>query len=119
MVKYFEYYNADGDYVRIFIKNTVDTDEGMRFDIDNERTNKNHADDLYSWYEKCCELCDFSNNLIFTEINDNGVIESHTIHDAKIVQQSKDADGENEAYWMKYSLRRVIVDDFDLTDCMS
>ena len=41
MVKYFEYYNADGEYVRIFIKNTVDTDEGMRFDIDKERTNKN------------------------------------------------------------------------------
>lgn len=119
MVKYFEYYNADGEYVRIFIKNTVDTDEGMRFYIDKERTNKNHAEDLYSWYEKCCESYDFSNNIIFTEINDNGVIESHTIHDARIVQQSQDADCENEAYWMKYSLRRVIVDDFDLTDCMS
>lgn len=119
MVKYFEYYNADGEYVRIFIKNTVDTGEGMRFYIDKERTNKNHAEDLYSLCEKCCESYDFSNNIIFTEINDNGVVESHTIHDARIVQQSQDADGENEAYWMKYSLRIAIIDDFDLTDCIS
>lgn len=119
MVKYFEYYNTDGKEVRIFTKNVVDTDNGIKFDIDKEMTNKDDVDDLYSWYEKCCESYDFSNNLIFTEINDNGVIESRTIHDARIVQQAQDADGENEMFWMAFSIIRVVVDDFDLTDCMA
>lgn len=119
MVKYFEYYNTDGKEVRIFTKNTIDTDNGIKFDIDKEMTSKDDVDDLYSWFKKCCESYDFSNNIIFTEINDNGVIESHTIHDARIVQQSQDADGENEMFCMAFLNIRVFMDDFDLTDFMT
>ena len=47
------------------------------------------------------------------------MIESHTIHDARIVQQSQDADGENEMFCMAFLNIRVFMDDFDLTDFMT